>query len=30
MIEDGSLHSIRRRETFENLISGETIPPIST
>jgi len=26
MIEDGALHCIRRRETFEDLIRGETIP----
>jgi diaminopimelate decarboxylase len=30
LIEDGHLHCIRKRETFEDLISGETIPPVAT
>ncbi len=28
MIENGQLHSIRKRETFEDLVRGETIPPL--
>jgi diaminopimelate decarboxylase len=27
LIENGQLHSIRKRETFEDLIRGESIPP---
>ena len=29
LIENGKLHSIRHRESFEDLIRGETIPAIS-
>jgi diaminopimelate decarboxylase len=28
MIENGTMHCIRARETFEDLIRGETIPPL--
>ncbi len=29
LIENGQLHSIRKRETFEDLIRGESIPPVT-
>jgi diaminopimelate decarboxylase len=28
LIENGQLHSIRKRETFDDLIRGEFIPPV--
>ncbi len=29
LIENGAMHSIRKRESFEDLIRGESIPPVS-
>ncbi len=27
LVQDGAAHLIRRRQTFEDIIAGETIPP---
>lgn len=29
LLENGTMHSIRKRESFEDLIRGESIPPVS-